>query len=284
VLIASRKIFMREQQQTPLISAVKAKDLMRVRNEISQGSDLNAQDAEGNTALHLAIIAQHREIIQLLLQEASRAENPLNVNVLNHLDLTPLSMAIDLLDTNTINILTLRHGVDIDHHHNRELSPREQFLLLYNQDQDIMYYWQSLTMEIEVSLHTQAMLERVPPSPRTSIFHHGHTQISPVDEHNQLVVNQEVSSGIGMFHTLLERFHTRFGIVPEESNEHNQLVVNQEVSSGIGMFHTLLERFHTRLGTVPEESNESMSSILPDIEVVRPQVVDHTCCCAWWTW
>ncbi len=240
---------MREQQQTPLISAVKAKDLIRVSSEISQGADLNAQDAEGNTALHLAIITKHRGIIELLLTEANRAENPLNVNVLNQHHQTPLNIAIHLLDTNTINLLTLRHGVNIDQHHNREASPRAQFLILYGHEQESMEYWEYLTMEIATSSHAQAMRNRVSPSPRTSIFHHGHTQVSPVDEHNQLVVNHDVSSGMGMF-------------------------------------RTLLERFHTRLGTVPEESNENLSSLmLPDMEVVRPQVVvDHTCCCAWWTW
>lgn len=55
---------------------------------IEWGADLNAQDKDGNTPLHEALIREHRELLEVLIKQGA------NLNVLNNRGDTPLDLAI----------------------------------------------------------------------------------------------------------------------------------------------------------------------------------------------
>jgi len=54
---------------TPLIEAARIGDMDTMRKLLNEGADVNVQDAQGNTAMHIAIPAEvHREALELLLR------------------------------------------------------------------------------------------------------------------------------------------------------------------------------------------------------------------------
>ena len=72
---------------TPLVDAVKHKDIAAVRALLRQHVDVNAPLGDGATALHWAVYFDHAELVDLLLSSGAKT------NVANDLRITPLHLA-----------------------------------------------------------------------------------------------------------------------------------------------------------------------------------------------
>ena len=72
---------------SPLVDAVKQQDVTAVRALLTTGVDVNAPEGDGTTALHWAVHAEQRELIQLLIAAGAKVE------VANDLGITPLYLA-----------------------------------------------------------------------------------------------------------------------------------------------------------------------------------------------
>ena len=71
----------------PLVDAARRGDRNAVRTLIDAGGDVNAPDADGTTALQLAVLADDGESVRLLLHAGAR------VNAANRYGVTPLDVA-----------------------------------------------------------------------------------------------------------------------------------------------------------------------------------------------
>ena len=89
-----------------LIAAVKAGDRAGVRTVVKGGTDLNAREVDGTTALHWAVRRDDTEIAALLL--GARAD----ANAANRYGVTPLSLAARNGNGPMLELL-LRHGADV---------------------------------------------------------------------------------------------------------------------------------------------------------------------------
>jgi ankyrin repeat protein len=74
-------------QDSPVLTAVKAKDTAAVRGLIDKRADVNAAAGDGATALHWAVYHDDSAIVDLLLNAGARAD------VANDLGITPLYLA-----------------------------------------------------------------------------------------------------------------------------------------------------------------------------------------------
>jgi ankyrin repeat protein len=70
-----------------LIAAVKTTDVQAVRSLLAQHVDVNVQEADGSTALHIAALRDHLEIANLLIAAGA------NVKAATRYNITPLSLA-----------------------------------------------------------------------------------------------------------------------------------------------------------------------------------------------
>ena len=70
-----------------LIDSVKNQNIAAVRQMLAEGEDVNAQNVQGNTALHYAVALDDADMTRLLL------ENGANLNVANSKGWTPLKIA-----------------------------------------------------------------------------------------------------------------------------------------------------------------------------------------------
>ena len=61
---------------TPLIDAVKAGNHDAIRTLLTQGTDVNAPEADGTTALHWAVRADDVESVRALLRAGAKANVP----------------------------------------------------------------------------------------------------------------------------------------------------------------------------------------------------------------
>ena len=71
----------------PLVEAVKGGDVAAIRRLLDQRSDVNAQTADGATALHWAAHLDNPEIVDLLIQRGASPKSA------NRYGVTPLSLA-----------------------------------------------------------------------------------------------------------------------------------------------------------------------------------------------
>jgi len=92
---------------TPLIDAARAGNREAVRALLTQGTDVNAPEADGTTALHWAVRANEIEIVQALLRAGARA------NVANRNRITPLSLAA-LNGTRSVVEALVEAGADVN--------------------------------------------------------------------------------------------------------------------------------------------------------------------------
>ena len=83
----------------PLIVAVRAEDAAEVRALIDTGTDLDARQPDGATALHWAVFRQQVNIVGLLVEAGA------DVNVANELGATPLWLAADNGDAELVGAL-----------------------------------------------------------------------------------------------------------------------------------------------------------------------------------
>jgi ankyrin repeat protein len=88
-----------------VISASKygAKNIVNLLILKQNNIDINFQDQEGNTALHLAALYNHTDIVKLLLEHKS------DINIKNNLGITPFCRAAAFSDNNTV-VLFLKAG------------------------------------------------------------------------------------------------------------------------------------------------------------------------------
>lgn len=83
---------------------------------VRNGLDLNTQDHEGNTSLHIAVMVAQYEIVQCLLANGADA------NAESKIGFTPLSLAMTI-DRTDIAILLLRNGAKHQPKNKEDLPP-----------------------------------------------------------------------------------------------------------------------------------------------------------------
>ncbi len=104
----------------PLHDAAEKGDLQEIMVLNKQGTDLNAKDEYGMTALHFAAYGGHTKVVDYLLR------NKVEVNAQNKAGYTPLTLAIDAGRIGVAKDL-VKHGADINIHVNsREYSRDSQ--------------------------------------------------------------------------------------------------------------------------------------------------------------
>ncbi|CAL9105463.1 unnamed protein product, partial [Musa textilis] len=104
---------------------------------------VNAQDDEGNTPLHLAVISRNKKMVQVLLSCGS-----VNASVMNNLGRTPVDLAsskLALTDTTATRTLVLQYNIMIDLlSHGSRFSPQRidhiRSKLERKQDEEINRY------------------------------------------------------------------------------------------------------------------------------------------------
>ncbi|MDR2468478.1 MAG: ankyrin repeat domain-containing protein [Spirochaetaceae bacterium] len=103
---------------TPLIEAARIGDVAALRMLINAGAQVNTQDAQGNTAMHIAIpAAVHHEALQLLL------DNNGNPNIRDMRGDSPAHIVIDLdRPPDVLEILLSRHA-DVSIHNIEGKTP-----------------------------------------------------------------------------------------------------------------------------------------------------------------
>jgi ankyrin repeat protein len=90
----------------PLLDAVTKGDLAKVKTLIAHGNALDAENAQGETALHLAVKHGHKRIVLVLLA------HEVNVNAQTSAGDTPLHYAAERGRSEIVEML-LVHGVDV---------------------------------------------------------------------------------------------------------------------------------------------------------------------------
>ncbi len=103
---------------SPLISAVKRRDVAAVRSLVKTPVDVNATEGDGTTALHWAVQADDIEMTTALLQSGAK------VTVANRLGVTPLALAATNGSAGLIDAL-LKTGANPD-----ETSPEGETVLM----------------------------------------------------------------------------------------------------------------------------------------------------------
>lgn len=93
---------------TPLLDAVRIGDLVAMRKLIDKNADVNAQDALGDTALHMDIpVEVHAEAFRLLLDKSA------NPNITNEKGNSPAHIVIDLDRGKEVLEMLLTSGADV---------------------------------------------------------------------------------------------------------------------------------------------------------------------------
>jgi ankyrin repeat protein len=92
-------------------------DLDRVRACLEKGADVNARDPNGQTALHVAVNNEHRDVAELLISKGA------DVNAKDGRGDTPLICAVEKGDRNTVTLLVTK-GADVNY------TPRDDYLPL----------------------------------------------------------------------------------------------------------------------------------------------------------
>jgi ankyrin repeat protein len=90
---------------TPLVDAIKARDVMAVKALLAKAVDVNAAEGDGATALHWAAYLDDRELVDALIAGGAK------VNAANDLAITPLHLASVNGSVAIVNAL-LEHGAD----------------------------------------------------------------------------------------------------------------------------------------------------------------------------
>jgi ankyrin repeat protein len=90
---------------TPLVDAVKARDIKAVRVLLEKPIDVDASEGDGATALHWAVYLDDRDLVDLLIARGAKA------NVSNDLAVTPLHLASVNGNAAIVSAL-LAHGAD----------------------------------------------------------------------------------------------------------------------------------------------------------------------------
>jgi len=122
----------------PLHDAAKEGNLQQVVKLIEEGEDINAKDNYGGTALHLAVIYSHKDVVELLI--AKGADVCANVN-----GVTPLHYATETInlkegnDNYEIVKLLITHGADVDIKENS-----------FGQDRNSPLHWAVLTAHRDI--------------------------------------------------------------------------------------------------------------------------------------
>lgn len=97
----------RTKAPTPVIDAVLARDLPRLRNVLQAGGNVDERDADGRTALHHACIQNDEQLVDLLLTFKAQCA------VADNNGMTPLHFAARNYDVSIAQKL-LRSGVAVD--------------------------------------------------------------------------------------------------------------------------------------------------------------------------
>ncbi|MDR2481964.1 MAG: ankyrin repeat domain-containing protein [Spirochaetaceae bacterium] len=96
---------------TPLIEAARIGDIEAIRSLIGHGALVNIQDAQGNTAMHIAIPPEvHREILELLLNSHG------DPNIRDIRGDSPAHIVIDLNRPANVLEVLLSYGADVSIH------------------------------------------------------------------------------------------------------------------------------------------------------------------------
>jgi ankyrin repeat protein len=106
----------------PLNQAVRVADIETARKLISFGANVNAQDAHGNTPMHIAMPSDvlpsvHMEILTLLIDKGA------NLNLKDEHGDSPLHILVSLNCTPQILALVLEHGADVSIHNIKGETP-----------------------------------------------------------------------------------------------------------------------------------------------------------------
>jgi len=103
------KLTTRKAGNSDLIKAAKLGNVDEVRELLgNDGIDINTQDEDGNTPLHLAIQDKHQEVIKVLLKNQKA-----NVGCFNKAGYAPIHSAVYSNDVEIVDVL-LKHEADVD--------------------------------------------------------------------------------------------------------------------------------------------------------------------------
>lgn len=93
-----------------LIAAVKKNNIKKVGILIDAGADINAQDKDGSTTLHIATLRGHTDIVRILIATGA------NPNARNRNDSTALHLVASSLlrDRTNIALILIKNGADIN--------------------------------------------------------------------------------------------------------------------------------------------------------------------------
>ncbi|KAK9717405.1 Zinc-finger associated domain (zf-AD) [Popillia japonica] len=93
--------------ETPLFHTIEINDIQKMEILVNADANVNIQDVNGNTALHIATDKGYSALIELLLLKANA-----NVNIVNKWGETPLHKAVSAKSEDAVELL-LKHQPDI---------------------------------------------------------------------------------------------------------------------------------------------------------------------------
>ncbi len=122
------------QDETPLISAVKCRNIKLVESLLDRGADVNEVINNGHTALTIAAQKSHKEVVKLLLDRGA------NVNHVSSFEKTALMYAASDGDSNIDMVrLLIENGADVNAVLSLDQTPFEFVACKYNAYSRISY-------------------------------------------------------------------------------------------------------------------------------------------------
>ncbi|CAI9744081.1 E3 ubiquitin-protein ligase MIB2-like isoform X14 [Octopus vulgaris] len=99
-------------KNTALHYAVESHKTDAVAFLVSSGANVNKQDSEGDTPLHRAVVNKYEDVVKVLLN--SKENNNLQVNLQNNEGWTALHLPCLYRQTNIVELLLQQNGIDVN--------------------------------------------------------------------------------------------------------------------------------------------------------------------------